>query len=314
MTTHMRPALAGDIPVIDIAGLTSAEPARRKDVAWKIHRACRDSGFFYVTNHGIPHTLLDGQFAAARDFFALPIEARMEVQFRPGAHNRGYEPMRRQRLDQSALPDLKESFMFAGEVPNGPPNLWPDGLPAFRGQMEAYQAAVTSLADRLMRAFALSLGLAESYFADGFVGAKPSIRLLHYPPQPKDAACNQLGAGAHTDWGALTLLLQDDTGGLEICNAEGQWISARPIPGTLIVNLGDMVRRWTNDMYQSTPHRVVNAASGRSRHACAAFYSPRRDYVVRCVPTCLPEAGPPHYAPCTSGEHMDEMVRRTYGA
>ncbi|NKC32564.1 isopenicillin N synthase family dioxygenase [Falsiroseomonas selenitidurans] len=301
------------IPVIDIGGLTSAEPARRKDVAWQIHRACRDTGFFYAADHGIPQSLLEGQFAAARAFFALPEAAKMAVQFRPGAHNRGYEALRRQRLDAQAPPDLKESFMFAGETPDGPPNQWPEGLPGFRAQMEAYQGAVTSLADRLIRAVALSLDLSESYFSDGFVAVKPSIRLLHYPPQPKDAALDQLGAGAHTDWGALTLLLQDDAGGLEVCNAEGQWIAARPIPGTLVVNLGDMVRRWTNDLYQSTRHRVRSSASGRSRYACAAFYSPRRDYVVRCVPTCLPEAGPPHYAPCTTGEHMDEMVRRTYG-
>ncbi|MFC3001371.1 isopenicillin N synthase family dioxygenase [Falsiroseomonas tokyonensis] len=313
MSIYRAPAAMTSIPVIDIGGLASAEPASRKDVAWQIHKACRDTGFFYAANHGIPQRLLDGQFAAARAFFARPLAEKMAVHFRPGAHNRGYEAMQRQRLDEGSPPDLKESFMFAGEAPDGPRNLWPEGMAEFRAQMESYHTAVTSLADRLMRAFALSLDLSESYFCDGFEGVKPSIRLLHYPPQPKDAAFNQLGAGAHTDWGALTLLLQDDAGGLEVCNADGQWISATPIPGTFIVNLGDMVRRWTNDMYQSTPHRVVNAASGRDRYSCAAFYSPRRDYVVRCVPTCLPEAGPPHYAPCTTGEHMDEMVRRTYG-
>jgi isopenicillin N synthase-like dioxygenase len=313
MILYAPPAAARAIPVIDVGGLASADFADRKRVAWEIHKACRDTGFFYVANHGVPAELMAAQFAAARRFFALPIERKMAVEIRPGAHNRGYEPMQRQRLDEESPPDLKESFMYATEVPDGPANLWPADLGGFREQMEAYHVAVTRLGDRLIRAFALSLGLSEDWFAEGFEGVRPSVRLLHYPPHPQDAAFNQLGAGAHTDWGALTMLLQDDAGGLEVCDAEGRWIRATPIPGTFVVNLGDMVRRWTNDMYQSTPHRVVNAASGRDRYSVAAFYSPRRDYVVRCVPTCRPEAGEPAYAPCTTGEHMDEMVRRTYG-
>jgi len=139
------------------------------------------------------------------------------------------------------------------------------------------------------------------------------VRLLHYPPHPADAAFNQLGAGAHTDWGSITMLLQDDCGGLEVQHVSGEWIRATPIPGTLIVNLGDMVRRWTNDIYYSTMHRALNNVSGVDRYSVASFFNPNYLYRVECVPTCRPEVGEPLYPPCTVGEHIKEMFEKTYG-
>jgi isopenicillin N synthase-like dioxygenase len=176
-----------------------------------------------------------------------------------------------------------------------------------------YAIYMEELGRHLFSCPALSLDLRETYFDGGLRSPDYGIRLLRYPPHPRDAKQNQLGAGAHTDWGGLTMLLQDDVGGLEVQNGQGEWIQAPPIPGALTINLGDMVRRWTNDLYHSTRHRVLNNISGRDRYSVATFYNPEYNYRVECVPTCLPESGVPKYEPCTAGEHTDEMFRLTYG-
>lgn len=295
-----RPSGIRSIPVIDVGGLASADFAARSRVAWQMHRACRDAGFFYVTNHGVPPPLVAAQFEAMHRFFALPAAAKRAVAARPAAPERGY------LSPPAPLPGPAEAFCFAGEWEGGPRNIWPEALDGFRAPMEAFQAALGALAGRLMRAFALSLDLTEDFFAEGFEGVQPEMRLMHYPPLPPEAPRGTPAVAEHADRGALTLLCQDEAGGLEIRNADGDWIPATPIPGTFVVNLGDMVRRWTNDLYQSTPHRV---AGGRDRYAIAAFHNPRRDYVVRCVPSCVPESGPPAYAPCTTGEHLDQALR-----
>jgi isopenicillin N synthase-like dioxygenase len=285
------------IPIVDIGGLASADFAERSRVAWQIHRACRDAGFFYIANHGVPGALVEAQFEAARRLFALPDAVKRAAACRPEEPERGF----------GVSP---ESFGHAGEWHDGPRNIWPEGSDDLRAQLEAYHAAIASVAGRLLRAFALSLNLAEDWFAEGFEGVRPAMRLMRYPPLPKDAPPGAMGVAAHTDRGALTVLCQDEVGGLEVCGAEGDWIPATPIPGTFVVNLGDMVRRWSNEMYRSTPHRVAGNRSGRDRYSIAAFFNPRRDYVVRCVPTCLPEDGAPAYPPCTSGEHLDAAMRR----
>ncbi|MDX3906122.1 MAG: 2-oxoglutarate and iron-dependent oxygenase domain-containing protein [Pigmentiphaga sp.] len=324
MILYTPPHAAREIPVIDLADSFSPELARREAVAWKIHQACRDTGFFYVANHGIPSDVLAAQLDEARRFFAQPLEAKMRIAMAHSPCHRGYDPMRSQTLDVDSPADLKEGFQFARDlaadhplvvsgVPNHGPNQWPDGLPGFHEQMVDYQARVIALGRHLMRCLALSLELPESYFDAGLAEPMCSVRLLHYPPHPADAGFNQLGAGAHTDWGAITLLLQDDCGGLEVRNSDGVWLRATPIPDTFVVNLGDMVRRWTNNLYQSTLHRVMNNTSGRDRYSVASFFNPEHFTRVECVPTCRPADGEPDYAPCTVGEHIAEMFRLTYG-
>ena len=180
--------------------------------------------------------------------------------------------------------------------------------------MLAYYAAMDVLARDLMSLLALSLELDAYYFVPLFATPSATLRLIKYPPHPGAARANQLGAGAHTDWGAITLLAQDDIGGLEVQNAAGQWISAPPIAGTFVINLGDMFPRWTNGLYHSNMHRVLNnKMAGRDRYSIPFFYSPDHLARIECLPTCTDEANPPKYQPCTSGEHMDEMFRRSYG-
>jgi isopenicillin N synthase-like dioxygenase len=312
MIIYTPPGDARDIPVIDLAPARSSDLADRKAIAWEIHKACRDTGFFYVENHGVPEELLSGQLAQARRFFALPLEEKMKLDMSRNRGPSGYEAMKLQTLDLGSPPDLKEGFQFHREADSQSTdqgyrgaNLWPDNLPGFREQMDAYHAAVMQLGKRLMGLIALSLDLPEDHFAPGLEDLMCSVRLLHYPPQPAESAYNQLGAGAHTDWGSITMLLQDDCGGLEVQHASGDWIRATPVPGTFIINLGDI--------YHSTMHRVLNNASNRDRYSVAAFFNPNYNYRVACLPTCLAEGAEPLYPPCTVGGHIREMFERTYG-
>lgn len=169
------------------------------------------------------------------------------------------------------------------------------------------------LGRHLLGFLALSLDLSEDYFAEGLVEPQFTSRLLHYAPHPKNAKFNQLGAGAHSDWGLITMLLQDDIGGLEVQNVAGDWIAAPPIPGTFVVNLGELVQVLTNGLYHSNLHRVINNSSERSRYSVPIFFDPDYFYRVKCVPTLWPEAGEPDFPETTVGEHIAYMFRKTYG-
>ncbi len=316
MIIYTPPKPAEHIPVIDLAPSLSGDRDGMQSVAWEIHKACRDTGFFYVKNHGVPEELALAQLEWAGRFFALPVDEKLKLDFKSSPRRLGYEPFLRQVLDEGSAPDLKESYMYRqAHVEGGtedPTNQWPDNLPGFREQATAYRRAVSGLALHLMRCVARSLDLPNGYFDDGFQSASASVRLLRYPPQADTGTRNQLGAGAHTDWGALTILLQDDCGGLEVRNAAGDWIRAMPIPGTFVINLGDMMRRWTNDVYHSTLHRVLNNVSGRDRYSVATFNGPHESYLVECVPSCRPVDQAPLYEPCTAGEHTRQMAAKTY--
>ncbi len=316
---------ATSLPVISVGDLSSSDAGRRMAVGAALRAACLDKGFFYVSDHGIPAGLIEAVFAETMRFFDRPAGAKAVVDKAHSFCNRGYEPLRAQTLEAGAPPDLKESFYigpeFALDDPrvvarrfNRGPNLWPADLPAFRPVMQAYFAAMLDLGERLIRGIALSLDLAEDHFAAFSRDPIATVRLLHYPPQPANAAPGEKGAGAHTDFGGLTLLLQDAVGGLQVRDAASdQWIHADPLPGTFVVNLGDMIARWTNNRYRSTLHRVVNA-SGRERYSVPFFYSGNPDHEVVCLPSCLAPGETPAYAPTTVEGHLQEMYRRTYAA
>jgi isopenicillin N synthase-like dioxygenase len=323
MVLYTPPKAATHIPVIDLAPARDGEGKRK--AAWEIRQACRDTGFFYVRHHGVPEGLIVAQFAFAARFFALPLERKQQLHMNHSRSFAGYEPVAGQTLDADSPSDLKESYYYSRDLPDGHPyvvaglrgygaNQWPDELVGFREQMLAYHAAVRKLGDRLLGLLALSLGLPEKWFAPMYKEASGTVRLLRYPPHPRDASFNQLGAGAHTDWGGITLLAQDDIGGLEVQNAAGEWIAATPIPGTFVVNLGALVQRWTNDVYRSTMHRVLNNTSaGRDRYSVPFFYSPGHYARIQCLSTCTGPGNPPKYIPFTAGEHLMEMFNRTYG-
>lgn len=311
------------LPIIDVSGLSSANIADRNAVGDALREACLDKGFFYIKNHGVSEALVDDLFEEAAAFFALPPEQKDEVNKARSKCNRGYEPLQGQTLEAGAPPDLKEGYYVGPDhAPDDPrvvagmfnhgPNQWPSQRPNFKPVMQAYLNEMMALSARMMGGIALSLDLPEHYF-DGYNrDPMATVRLLHYPPQPAQARPNQKGAGAHTDFGGLTLLRQDDVGGLQVWDQGSDgWIHADPVPGTYVVNLGDMIARWTNDRYRSTVHRVVNA-SGRERYSVPFFYTGNYAHTVACIPTCLKPGEAPKYPPTTVEAHMRKMYRRTY--
>lgn len=314
MLLYTPPKTPDSIPVIDLGSSLAGSPTGRASAAHEVHKAARETGFFYVANHGVDQGLIDSAFSETRRFFALPAEDKLALSQIPGTA-RGYERLEGQMLDTGSPADLKEGYTFSSDaseelrrvnanLPEGAPNQWPVALPTFRENMLRYYDAALALGRHVMHLIALSLDLPETFFDEAYRFANPALRIHRYPPHPKEAAFNQLGAGAHTDWGVITILAQDGSGGLEVQNAAGDWLRATPIPGTFIVNLGDMLARWSNDLYQSTMHRVLNNASNTDRYSMALFYNAHYGTRVECLPTCLSDGEPPRYEPCTAGEYI----------
>ncbi|HEV2573499.1 MAG TPA: 2-oxoglutarate and iron-dependent oxygenase domain-containing protein [Beijerinckiaceae bacterium] len=328
MHLYEPPKAAKTIPLIDLARAFDAGGAQA--VAWDIHRACRETGFFYIIGHGVPAALMERHFQFAKAFFDLPHERKMAIHMKKSPTTAGYEPVGGQVLDsqddkaKAAPPDLKESFYSGMELPDDHPwaikhirnfghNQWPEELPEFRAHMIDYWAEMRSLGDRLLALLALSLDLPANWFGSFFDMPSGTARLIKYPPQPENALFNQIGAGAHTDWGGVTILAQDATGGLEVRNADGDWIEAPPIDGSFVINLGDLMARWTNGLYNSNFHRVKNNRSGHDRYSAPFFYSPRPDAMIDAVPGSITAGHPRRFEACTAYEHTAEMFRRSYG-
>lgn len=318
--------MASTIPVIDLDGALQAAGPRSAEVAAQLRQAGTASGFFYVRNHGVPQDLVAAQFALAQRFFDLPLEAKQAIDLRKVPNMRGYESLGAQTLDAAARPDLKESFYCGLPYADDHPyvlrghhsygrNQWPAALPEMPAQCATYIAGMQALSLRLMQLMALSLELPEDFFDHTHDNPMVTLRMLRYPPHPADADDRTFGAGAHTDWGAITILAQDSHGGLEVQMPDGEWLAATPMEGCFVVNLGDMIPRWTNGRYHSNPHRVRNVASGGApRHSIPFFYNPDYEARVEPVATCVPAGTEPLYQPCTVGEHLREMYARTYGS
>lgn len=281
---------AATLPVVDIAPmLGGADRDACERVAADIGEACRAHGFFYIAGHGIDDALQVKLRETSRTFFALPEADRMRMEMLHGGRAwRGYFPVGGELT--SGRPDLKEGLYFGTELPQDDPrvlagwplhgaNLWPAEVPALRVAVLDYMAAATRAAQAVLAAVALSLGLEEDWFRRHYT-ADPTVlfRIFRYPPQP--AADDGWGVGEHTDYGLLTLLLQDEVPGLQVRTPQG-WLDAPPLPGTLVCNIGDMLDRLTGGTYRSTPHRVRNA-SGRERFSFPLFFDP--DFTARVTP------------------------------
>ncbi len=296
----MSAELPQSVPVIDIAGLRSGIAADRTAVAREIDRACRTIGFFYVRGHGVPEALIGELVAASRAFFALPLAAKMAIASARSPHFRGYVPIEAEEHNPGHGRDWHEAVDFGREPRPGTepdagfygPNQWPAAMPELRPVVERYYAAMLGLSNDLLRGFALALGLDEDYFLPKFDWAAGWLRLLHYPPQPADGRAAGIGIGEHTDYDAFTILWQDANGGLEVHTLDGAWIPAPPIPGTFVINIANLMQRWTNDLYKSTPHRAVNR-SAVDRTSVPFFVNANPETVVECLPNCGPALYPP---------------------
>lgn len=293
---------------VDVLDLAAADTAA---LASTVDAALRGTGFLVVQGHGVPAEVVQAAYAASRAFFGLPqdVKERWHIDRQP--LRRGFDPIGWQALDPSRPPDLKESFYLGVEAFG--PNPWPDEarVPGFRAALQAYSGEMERLARRLMALFEQALGLPRGALDAYMREPMCTTRLLHYPPQPVSALPGQIGCGAHTDWGALTLLSQDDAGGLQVQGSDGHWLDVPPVDGSFVVNVGDMTQRWTNDRWRSTLHRVVNRHAGRDRFSIAYFFDLDRDARIEPLPTCVSPGHPARYGPLTAGEHLEAMYRRT---
>jgi isopenicillin N synthase-like dioxygenase len=315
------------VPVVDFSAFLGGGPDERKRVALELAGAFRNVGFAYLAGHGVGQELIDRTFAEAARFFALPHEQKAEVSVEKSPCDRGWFDYGMENLDPDKQEegDLKEGYRIGNDLsPDHPlvrrrlpfhgPNQWPTGPPGFRETMEAYFAAVHRLAGQVTHAVAMALELPEDYFDAWFTTPMVIMSPLHYPPQEVqdggEISEARIGAGAHSDYGCLALLAQDDKGGLQVRNAAGRWIDAKPVQGTFVVNVGDMLARWTNDLFPPTLHRVINT-SGVDRQSIPFFYDPNHDAPVEVIETCLADGEQPRYAPTTSLAHLQERFGAT---
>jgi isopenicillin N synthase-like dioxygenase len=314
-------AVPPGLPVIDLAGLPAT--AADASIAHALDDAFRGVGFCYFINTGIDPAVVDGVFAASRRFHALPPETKRAIAM--NAFHRGYMAPNTSLIETSSVarvtrPNYSESFMMMHDVPphdprfgtplNGP-NQWPADLPGFREAVLAYDTALRNFCLRILRPIALALDLPADALAPYFGQPTTFLRLLHYPPQPPDAPDDAFGSAPHTDYGFITILAQDNAGGLEVRPRDGDWIPAPPISGSFVVNVADMLARWTNDRWQSTPHRVKNL-SGGDRFSCPYFFDMDLDSTVACLDTCQSAANPARYQPVRYGDYLLERLDRNY--
>jgi len=312
---------ADTIPLIDLRDYLGGAAGALEATAAQLRHALEEIGFFVIVGHGVPQALIDTTFAEARRFHAQPLDAKMAV--RMNEHNNGYMAMSRytvwtSEVNVNTKPDLNEAFFVRRErAADDPmlragrrfagPNRWPDDLPGFRETVLAYIDALDTLGRRLLPACAVALDLSADHFDHAFAESQFTFRLTHYPPVSAEA--NQFGLAPHTDANFMTFLAQSDVPGLQVRMPSGDWLDVPDVPGSFAVNSGDMMTRWTNGRFKSTPHRAVPPV-GRPRYAIPYFLGPHLDTVIECLPTCQGPDRPPKYPPIT----YDEYLRWWYDA
>jgi len=320
---HHKPAA---VPVIDIGAFVHGDAAARRDVGVQIDRACREIGFFTIVGHGVPASTIDDARRDALAFFDLPLDDRLAVVMPEPGYPYGYNPMRAETLNRSiggeTPPDLKETYNVGPiDPPPRPleemhdederavyaPNIWPGEPSGFRDSIEALYRAMADLSATIMGAFAVALDLDARAF-DSFIDEHGSaLRLAHYPAVDGGAEPGQLRAGAHTDYGTLTVLWTDGQSGLQVETAAGEWLDVDDVDGGLVVNLGDLMQRWTNDRWRSTMHRVVVPEIPGRRLSIPFFHNANWDARIECIVA----GDEPRYPPTTAGRHLMEKFRST---
>jgi isopenicillin N synthase-like dioxygenase len=312
------------VPTVDLMGDAHT-------VAGAIDAACREVGFFQIVGHGVDAELESRAWGLAGAFFGLPIADRVAVTIREGEAY-GYGSFASERLAASlgadGPPDLKETFSIGpssdGRVPLGDPAAefvfsptpWPASLPDMEAIMRRYYATLADLARRVMSLMAIGLGLDVTTFDSSIDRHTSALRLLRYPPTgPDSTPPGQMRAGAHTDYGTLTLLRQDGApGGLQVRDLDGEWHDVPAIEGAYVVNVGDALERWTNDRWRSTLHRVVLPAPSdpaADRRSIAFFHNANWDAVIECLPGCVEPGAEPRYPPVAAGRHLMDKFRST---
>lgn len=318
-----------DVPLIDLEGFTE-DPTRAEEIAHRIDDALCATGFFHITGHGVPTETIDAAFAASDRFFDLPLDRKLQARPPSPDINRGYAPLGSESLSYSLgvarTPDHFEAFNVGpDEVPDGPPqlrtdswfvaNIWPDEVPELRSALMTYFDHANRVAELLLGAFEIALGLPAGHLRAHTTHSTDTMRTIRYtaPPEPGHIdrpadADGRLGMGAHTDYGIVTVLCADPVPGLEIVGSDGGWIPVTPKPGALVINIGDLLAQWTNDRWRSTIHRVVSPNADRARRAVrrsmAFFHDGNYDAVIACLPGCSSDTNPPRYPPVRAEDHL----------
>lgn len=322
------------IPVIDIAGFAQGDDAERRRIASAVAHAVEDIGFLCVTGHGVAVKDIESVRQGAWSFFALPLSEKLACQHPSKNLNRGYTPFAEEHnaasAGTSAAADLREGYILGPlQMPDGiesdtaaayayQPNIWPDRLPAAAEAFRRYYGAVSDFNRVLLEVFATALDLPADYFEQKFEHHASTVRILHYPAQEELPAEGQLRCGAHTDFGSHTILLADDApGGLQVLTRSGEWIDVIPPENAFIINIGDMMKMWTNDRWQSNLHRVANPPrdeSSRARLSIAFFTYPNPDTLIDCLPSCCTSDNPPRHQPVLAGVYRRMKVTSTTAA
>lgn len=276
-----------EVPVIDAGPLVRGQSAREARTVDAIARACEDVGFMYVRNHDVPGSVRDRLVTQAKLFFDLPTAEKNSVAVEASPQFRGYLPLEYTGNEGEKGKNLQEGFMIMHEQPLGPfpmhgPNQWPRALPSLRPAMWDYFAAMEQLAAPLMQGFALALGQPRDFFDGCHRDPMSTLKLNHYPPQEIMDETEIIGVGGHCDGGSFTILWQDSLGGLEVKNKRGDWVGVPPMESTFVINIANLLQRWTNGRFSSTEHRVINRY-GKDRYSIAFFVYPSHSTVIRPV-------------------------------
>jgi isopenicillin N synthase-like dioxygenase len=317
--------MGATIPVIDLGGYLAGAPGARERLAAELRAALETIGFFILVEHGVPRDLITRTFAEARRFHAQPAAAKLAL--RMNEHNNGYMAMGRYAVWTSEVnandkPDLNEAFFTKRERPGDDPlvkagrrfagpNRWPQDLPGFRDTVLAYTDAVDALGRRLMPACAVALDLPPATFDAAFAESQFSFRLSHYPPVAAEP--NQFGIAPHTDANFLTFLAQTEVPGLQLRLPSGDWLDVPYVPDSFAVNSGDMMTRWTNGRFKSTPHRALPPV-GRPRYAIPFFLGPHLDTEIACLPSCQGPDNPARFPPITYDAYLRWWYDANYNA
>jgi isopenicillin N synthase-like dioxygenase len=318
-------AAAAQIPVIDFGPYFAGEPGALDRLAPAVRHACEHIGFFYALGHGVEETLIDRAFAASRRFHALPMAEKLAL--RLNENNIGYLPINASvqgasTVHKATRPNRNESFFISHDrgadhpdvkagIPLRGRNQWPAALPGIRADMMAYFTALGAMCDRMLPAFAAALDMPADFFAPFFADeGHANLRFLHYPPQPADEE-NLFGQAPHTDNSFMTALARTDVPGLAVRLPSGEWLPPPIIEGTFLINLGNIMRRWSNDRFLSTPHGVINE-TGDDRYSIAYFHSPNPAATIECLPSCVFADNPAKYAPAVYRDLVLAFYRANY--
>ncbi|MDO6765222.1 isopenicillin N synthase family oxygenase [Agarivorans sp. 1_MG-2023] len=306
------------LPIIDIAALNQADSQSWQEVVDAIDAACRDKGFFYVTGHGIPPEQFAAVQSMAAQFFALSEDEKSKIDIQRSVNHRGWGQVSAEQLDPVGPKDFKETYDMALDLsPYHPqvakcsllygPNQYPN-LDGFAQLMLQHYELTLQVGLKILQAMAIALGQAEDFFSKNFSCPISVLRLIHYPPQQNSSN----GAGAHTDYGCITLLYQDHIGGLQVQDKSGNWLDATPVANSFVVNIGDLMQRWTNGKYKSTPHRVTSPSEQTTRFSMPFFVEPDFDTPVNTLASCLAEGESSKYSEVSAGDWILSRFADTY--